>query len=121
MNAEKTVTIALSEYDMLRERFEDHVDDFIAREVMNNLKSGREELVPASVVGRLLNDENPVTVWREHRGLSVRKLAELSGVNRVQIGDIEQRGKTGSVITVAKLAKALKIETGDLIEWMVGE
>jgi len=34
------------------------------------LGAGREELVPAGIADRLLDGENPVKVWREHRSLS---------------------------------------------------
>ena len=34
-----------------------------------------EELVPADVVYAILDGQNPVRVWREHRGLSQQKAA----------------------------------------------
>ncbi len=54
-------------------------------------------------------------VYRELRGLSVSELARQSGVNRVQIMDIESGRKTGSVATVAKLARALRVDVDDLV------
>ena len=33
-------------------------------------EKGEEELIPSEIVDALLQGENPVKVWREHRGLS---------------------------------------------------
>ena len=79
------------------------------------LAAGEDELVPAAVVDRLLAGEAPLRVWREYRGLSQVALGEASGVNRVQIADIEAGRKTGSVETVKKLATALGIGLDDLV------
>jgi mRNA interferase RelE/StbE len=49
------------------------------------------------------------------RGLTQTKLAELSGVNRVQIADIEAGRKAGSLGTVKKLAAALGVAVDDLV------
>jgi transcriptional regulator with XRE-family HTH domain len=54
-------------------------------------------------------------VWRDVRGLTQMALAEASGVNRVQIADIEAGRKTGSVATIGKLAEALGIGIDDLV------
>jgi transcriptional regulator with XRE-family HTH domain len=53
--------------------------------------------------------------WREHRGLSVEKLATLSGVSPGQISVLEN-GKAGySSESLEKLAKALDCEPGDIL------
>lgn len=49
-------------------------------------------------------------VWRNVRGFAQIALAEVSGVNRVQIADIEACRKTGAVATIGKLAAALGID-----------
>ena len=71
--------------------------------------------MPAEYVYRMVDGEPPLRVFREWRGLSQNALAKKSGVNRVQIGDIEDRGKTGSVATLKKLAEALRITIDDLV------
>ena len=62
-----------------------------------------------------LGREPPLRVWREHRGLSQSALARGSGVNRVQIVEIEAGRNTGSVRTLGKLAGTLGITVDDLI------
>nr|WP_246553316.1 helix-turn-helix transcriptional regulator [Sphingopyxis soli] len=79
------------------------------------LAAGEEELVPADYAKRLIAGESPLRVWRELRGLSQVKLAAVSGVNRVQIADIEVGRGKGSVETVRKLADALGVRVDDLV------
>lgn len=53
-------------------------------------------------------------MWRELRGLSQVKLGAVSGVNRVQIADIEAGRGKGSVEMARKLAEALGVRVDDL-------
>ncbi|WP_163836105.1 hypothetical protein [Spartinivicinus ruber] len=50
-------------------------------EIKKAIKNGETELVPDAVVTRLLDGENPVKVWREHRGLKQKQrlFASLRG------------------------------------------
>lgn len=54
--------------------------------------------------------------WREKRGLSQEELAEASGVSTGQISLIESRLSAGSPETLEKLAKALDITVGELLD-----
>ena len=71
--------------------------------------------MPADFAKRLVAGESPLRVWREWRGLSQGKLGAVSGVNRVQIADIEAGRGKGSVETVRKLADALGVRLDDLV------
>ena len=51
--------------------------------------------------------------WRERRGLSIRKLAELAGVHYVTIVSIESERMSPTVMLLEKLAKALAISVRD--------
>ena len=86
-----------------------------ALSVEARIASGEEELIPAQVVDRLIDRESPLRVWREYRDLSQSALARASGVNRVQIVEIEAGRNSGSVHTLRKLADALRIAVDDLI------
>ena len=79
------------------------------------LAAGEEELVPADYAKRLIAGESPLRVWRELCGLSQVGLEVVSGVNRVQIADIEAGRGKGSVETVRKLADALGVRVDDLV------
>lgn len=109
------VTISKEEYLRLKAIEEDVFDLCSAAEVLERIKDGTEELIPSAVVDRLLNGDAPLTVWREYRGLSQAELARQSGVNRIQIIDIEAGRKTGSVATLKKLAHVLKLDMEDLL------
>ena len=73
-----------------------------------------QETVPAELVSRLVGGENPVKVWREHRGLSQRALAERAGLNFAYLSQIETGARKGPVATMKKLAAALDLDLGDL-------
>jgi DNA-binding XRE family transcriptional regulator len=79
------------------------------------LAEGREELVPDSVVERILDGESPLRVWREYRGLTQQALADAAGVGKSYISQIESRHKTGTADTLGRLARALRIDLEDLV------
>ena len=111
----ETVTIPRAEYDRLCAFEEDFEDIRAARAVEARITSGEEELIPADVVDRLIDEEAPLRVWRELRNLTQADLARASGVNRVQIVEIEAGRSTGSVHTLRKLADALGVAVDDII------
>ena len=110
-----TVTIPRAEYERLCALEEEFADIQAALTVEARIASGEEELIPAQVVDRLIDRESPLRVWREYRALSQSALARASGVNRVQIVDIEAGRNSGSVHTLRKLADALRVAVDDLI------
>jgi DNA-binding XRE family transcriptional regulator len=73
-----------------------------------------QESVPAEMVDRLIAGENPVKVWREHRGLSQRALAARAGLNFTYLSQIETGTRKGSIKTMQKLAEALGLGLDDL-------
>ena len=107
----ETVTIPRGEYERLMQASED-LADLIA---YDRAMARDEESIPSEFVKRMIDGESPVRVYRDLRGLTQLQLGELSGVNRVQIADIEAGRKAGSVDTVKKLAAALSVTVDDLI------
>jgi DNA-binding Xre family transcriptional regulator len=73
-----------------------------------------QERVPIGVVDRLIARENPVRVWREHRGHSLRQLAERAGVGIGYLSQIENGERKGTVGTLKKIAAALDVDFDDL-------
>lgn len=112
----KTVTIPKDECLRLKAIQEDMADLNSAGDVLARIKARTEEMMPSAVVDRLLAGDAPLTVWREQRGLSQAELARQSGVNRIQIIDIEAGRKTGSAATLKKLATALQVDMDDLFD-----
>ncbi len=89
------------------------VRDFDA--IKADLGAGREELVPAGIVDRLLDGENPVKVWREHRGLSASALAAACGLTPAAVSQIESGKRSPSVETLKSIAAPLGVDVDDLI------
>ncbi len=110
-----TVTIPRAEYDRLCAAEHDFADLRAALAARARIEAGTEELVPAAVADRLIDGASPLGVWREHRGLSQSALARESGVNRIQIADIEAGRATGSVHTLRALARTLDVTVDDLL------
>lgn len=57
-----------------------------------------------------------VRIHRERLGVSQEKLAELSDLHRTYIGSIERSEKIPSLISIVKIARALKINVSQLID-----
>lgn len=64
---------------------------------------------------RLVAGESPVKVWREKQGLNQRELAVAAGISQSHLAEIETRAKTGSVETLRRLARALKVDLDTLV------
>lgn len=73
------------------------------------------ETIPAAVVDRLIDGENRIRVWREHRGLTQARLGKACGVAPPYISQLESGSRLASQPTLRKLAAALKVDVDDLI------
>lgn len=113
-SGERLVVLPESEYEALRAAAEDRADAETVRAFRRLLQAGEEELVPDAVVARLLAGENPVRVWRGHRGLSSRALAQASGISAAYLSEIETGKKDGSLSVMKRVAEALGVDLDDL-------
>lgn len=105
------ITITRAEYDRLREA----ADNLADIEAYTRAMAANEESISAEAVKRMVDGESPVRVYRELRQMTQSALATASGVNRVQIADIEAKRSRGSIETMRKLAEALKVTIDDLV------
>lgn len=64
----------------------------------------------------LLRFGKNVQEYRKAQQLSQEQLAELAGVHRTYIGMIERAEKNITLCNIEKIAKALKVEIGKLLE-----
>ena len=104
--------LPLDEYQALCRQLEDATD----AESMRRAQSREEESFPSSFVERLLlSGENPVRVWREHRGLTASELARRANVSNAHISAIEKGASTGSVQTLRRIADALDTAMDTLV------
>lgn len=110
-SGETLVVLSESEYQKLV----DSADIATATRVRHLIETGEDELVPSQVVKRLVDGQNPVRVWREHRGLSVRNLAAMAEISPAYLSEIETGKKEGRIGVLARVAKALGITLDDLV------
>lgn len=123
MNAQTIVTpagehlVVLSEADFraLSEAAEDNADRLAVGEFRRRLAAGEEELLPSGMVDRILGGENRIRVWREHRGLTARALAEAAGIAQPFLSQIETGKREGTVDTLRRIAEVLSATIDDLV------
>ena len=96
---------------------EDAADAAQLREAEARVDAGEDEYVPIAMTRRLMAGEVPVRVWREHRGLSARALADRAEISAAYLSQIETGKKPGSFDAMAKVARALGVEMEDLEPW----
>lgn len=78
-------------------------------------EAARADFLPAALTRRLIEGESPVRVWREHRGLPQRTLAERAGISASYLNQIERGGKPGSLAAMLRIARALDVRVEDLV------
>ena len=115
-----TVTMRTVDYEALITAAEDAEDIATllaagAREEAIGKAEARADNLSDERVGRLLDGEHPVKIWREHRGLPSLALAEAAGVSCSYLAEIEGGTKPGSVSAYKSLAKALGVSVDDLL------
>ncbi|MBI4923979.1 MAG: helix-turn-helix transcriptional regulator [Devosia nanyangense] len=110
-SGETLVVMPLADYEELL----DAADIAAADKIMADIEAGRSELVPASVVDRIIDGENRIRVWREHRGLSATDLATKAEISAGYLSELETGKKTGTVETLKKIATVLNLDIDDLV------
>ena len=115
-----TVTLSVADYEALISAAEDAEDIATlraaeAREEAGGKAEARPDNLSDELVGRLLEGEHPIKIWRDHRGLTSQALAEAAGVSRSYLAEIESRRKPGSIQAFKSLAAALKVSVDELL------
>ena len=113
-SGDEMVVLPAAEYSRLINALEMAEDVAAYDEFHRKLTAGEEELVPNEMVGRILAGESRVRVWREHRGMSVKALAEAAGVTPAYLSQVETGKRDGTIETYRKLAAALRVTLDDL-------
>lgn len=114
-SGDEMVILSRIEYEKLIASAEMMQDVAAYDRFKKRLGAGEEELLPAEMVNRILDGENPVRVWREHRELSTKALAEAAGLASAYISQIETGKREGTIETMRKIAVALNITMDDLL------
>ena len=117
--AADTITLTRTQYDALIRRIEDAEDTAavakqIAREEALGKEPARADYLPAELVSRMLAGESPVRVWREHRKMTARQLAQSAELPPSYLSEIETAKKPGSFDAMTRIARALNVRLDDL-------
>lgn len=79
------------------------------------LEKGEDELIPAEVVFAIIDGENPIKVWRKHRGLTQQQLANAAGISKPYLSQIEVGKRTGTTEILSAIAKALGVSLDEVV------
>ena len=74
-----------------------------------------DEAFPVDVADRLLAGENAVRVYREHRGITRKELAESIGIDTTDLSQIEVDLRSASTGVLAAIAKTLSVDVDALV------
>ncbi|MCH8156475.1 MAG: helix-turn-helix transcriptional regulator [Nitrospinae bacterium] len=89
-------------------------------EDIRDLKKFRQEddgeRIPADVVNRILDGENPIRVWRGHLNMTQEQLAQKAGISKPYLSQIEKGKRTGKPEVLKSIATALDLTIDDLIQ-----
>ena len=113
-NGERLVVLPEAEYLTLVEAQEELEDIAAVDTFKRKLAAGEEEMIPSAIVDRILDGENKVRVWREHRGLAAKDLAAMVGISAAYLSQIEKGTRDGSFDTIKRIAAALRLTVDDL-------
>ncbi|MFG1376748.1 helix-turn-helix domain-containing protein [Xanthobacter autotrophicus] len=111
---ERLVVLPEADYQALLDAVEAAGDLAAVHTFRARLAAGEEELVPESVVKRIVDGDNKVRVWREHRGLTARAVAQAAGIAPATLSQIESGARKGSVGMLRKVANALAVDLDDI-------
>jgi DNA-binding XRE family transcriptional regulator len=75
-----------------------------------------EELIPSEVVFARLDGKNPLRVWREYRGLTQQKLADLAGISNSYLSQLEADKRKGTPDVLARLAEVMNLTIDDIVK-----
>jgi DNA-binding XRE family transcriptional regulator len=103
------------EYERLVEEAE-MLQDVQAYDEAKKAVAAGEELVPSEVTYAILDGANPLRVWREHRGMSRKRLAEASGLSTSYLSQVESGKRKPSPEALAAIAKELRLTPDDIVD-----
>lgn len=107
--------VPYDQYQRMLERMEELIDLHETDKVRERMHTGEEESVPLELVKRIDAGESPVKVWREHRGIERRELAEATDIGDRALYMIESGKREPSTRVLRQLAGRLDVDVDDLL------
>ncbi|MDY6835086.1 MAG: helix-turn-helix transcriptional regulator [Chloroflexota bacterium] len=108
---------AIIPYEVYQQLIEDMemLQDIQKYETAKTIIENGEELVPSGVTYAILDGDNPIRVWREYRCLTQQQLADMAGINKAYLSQIETGKRTGTAKVLTNIAKALDLALDDIV------
>jgi len=99
-----------------RAAYEDLIDARDHARAMREIATGAVETLTGAEVDAYLSAPSNLAFWRRHRGMTQAALAAQIGITQPSLAQAESRRRGLSVMTYAKLAKALRVRIEDLLD-----
>jgi DNA-binding XRE family transcriptional regulator len=114
-SGDEMVVLPRTEYDRLLDAAEMAADVAAYDEAQRAFAAGEEEYIPLETVKRMIDGENPIRVWREHRGMSLPELAKRASISKGYLSHIENNQRSASVGKLQLIAAALNLTLDDIV------
>ena len=101
MVRDATVALSQTAYDALIERNEELEDRLAAVDADDGSR------IPHAVALAIMRGDRPMAAFRNHRGLTLRGLAERTGIAASYLSEIERGRKPGSAAALSRISAAL--------------
>ena len=109
MTSKETVTLSRADYDALINRNNDLEDRLVAVEADDGSR------VPHRVAVAIIRGESPIAAFRAHLGVTLRDLAQKTGISASHLSEIERGRKAGSVSSLTRIARTFDTTIDALI------
>lgn len=103
MKSAETIELPKAEYEALVQRNED-LEDLVAALDADRARAR----IPHGVALAVMDGASPLTAFRQHRGLTLRVLAQRASISPGYLSQIERGAKPGSAAVLARLARELE-------------
>ena len=112
----ESVTLSRTDFEAIQEELEDALDRAAVLEdcLLDQKPGANRYLLTMDETMRILDGENPISVWREKRGMTIRQLADMLGLLDVDIENAE-RGEQVSGHLLDRIASQLDVMTDMLV------
>ncbi len=112
---EDLVILSRQDYDALLARAgDDAAEDAMTQRILAETKT--QTALPANVMDRIIDGENPIAVLLEHRRLTQAELARLTGLSQPFISKLVRGEVGGRRDTMEKLCTALRVSADVLAD-----
>ena len=113
---EELVVLSRRDYDAMRARLGDEAaEDRMAERLIDSALAAGGASLPLEVWDEIEASPSPIGPLRKFRGLTQDALAAQAGISQAYLSEIEAGKKTGDIVTLRTLAKALGVSLEDVL------